>query len=967
MRIVLQQSVNPTAYQAYLHARDTNCEAVDEQKGCETDAGTSPSTTAAATSPSILTLSLHHCNLCGAKVAEHPLTSPLSVSASVSFATAGSTTATVTVEGAVHVPQPNELEAQSAVAAPSAPLTSHHFPNLRDTISEQLPSDSIAKRKLVLALAILVILAFGAGLVGAVFGSEYLFHNMRFIDFDPMPGSSLERTEQRIFWHTTKQVLVNPVFIVVESVNPMHSTLSDDLFYFGLALQNELANNPRYRFLVCDLQGYFMTNFRQEIYVAGRFNESSLIVLGYRSGSYDPFTETLEDFIMAQPIARNGHYQVRVTGMIQMLHATSTSVARDMAHIDEVSLPFAFVLLAICVRSIRVTFLTLFILPFAVILAMGVFAPMTKAMRVSSFAPEMMSATVIALSIDYSLFIFSRLREVRIEHPEFDRYHVIRRTMYHTAHNIIVSGVAIAASFATLATIKNDFVRSVSVGSSFGAMVAMVVSMTLTPALIYVLYTPIASSFGCSMAVRNSLRKALQNLLQWRRERRERKKSGISNSSMNTIADELPFPLKHKPSSFVAQNEQRNAALENSVWYRMSKFAYDHPMLILFVAACIGTPFFVLVSRMEYDSNAYAEVPVYSPYTVAFRGLFPTFGSKPLNPFTILIDTKVKDGAMSQRTFDTVTAILHFAAAHLALQYESDFLSPTIVGGRTITWNESRALLTDMTSPYYTQWSLSVNADNQMVVVSLYPPFDSYGAENTHFMTRLEHVVDAMSIRFPEIFIGFFGPNANGWSIMRSVTSQFHKQIYITLTTIFVMILLVFRSVFVAVRFMVCLTYTVGVSYGLAVAVFQYQWSHVMWTSLDGTSALMWLVPVLTFSLMCALSLDYDVFILSRVVEFCKMDCDKERAITYAVGKSGRIISFAACIMSIAFGSLMLANTVMLKQFGFCATATVLVDAFLVRPLLVPALVSICPDWLVWWPRKFSSATLLSTVNRESV
>jgi len=86
-------------------------------------------------------------------------------------------------------------------------------------------------------------------------------------------------------------------------------------------------------------------------------------------------------------------------------------------------------------------------------------------------------------------------------------------------------------------------------------------------------------------------------------------------------------------------------------------------------------------------------------------------------------------------------------------------------------------------------------------------------------------------------------------------------------------------------------------------------------------------------------------------VEFRVKGYTHEAAIGKAVWRTGRIISFAGVIMIFAFGSLMFANTTMLNEFGAISSVAILVDTFVIRPLLVPALMSVVPS-LVWWPRR---------------
>jgi len=105
----------------------------------------------------------------------------------------------------------------------------------------------------------------------------------------------------------------------------------------------------------------------------------------------------------------------------------------------------------------------------------------------------------------------------------------------------------------------------------------------------------------------------------------------------------------------------------------------------------------------------------------------------------------------------------------------------------------------------------------------------------------------------------------------------------------------------------------------------------------------------MSFSILVGLGLDYDIFLFSRVVEYRKAGFSDRASITKGVYKTGRIITAAGVIMSIAFGGLLFSKQMVLNQFGFMLCIAVLVDTFVVRTLMVPAIMGLV-GWVNWWP-----------------
>ena len=102
---------------------------------------------------------------------------------------------------------------------------------------------------------------------------------------------------------------------------------------------------------------------------------------------------------------------------------------------------------------------------------------------------------------------------------------------------------------------------------------------------------------------------------------------------------------------------------------------------------------------------------------------------------------------------------------------------------------------------------------------------------------------------------------------------------------------------------------------------------------------------------MAGLGLDYDIFLLSRVVEYVDNGHSTTDSIIHGLDKTGHIITAAGLIMAVAFGGLLFSNISILNECSFFLVVSVLLDTFLVRSILVPALMAIFGEWN-WWPMR---------------
>ena len=107
--------------------------------------------------------------------------------------------------------------------------------------------------------------------------------------------------------------------------------------------------------------------------------------------------------------------------------------------------------------------------------------------------------------------------------------------------------------------------------------------------------------------------------------------------------------------------------------------------------------------------------------------------------------------------------------------------------------------------------------------------------------------------------------------------------------------------------------------------------------ALAESSGIYWIIPIMAFSVLVGLALDYDIFLMTRVVEYRKLGWSDRAAICLAVEKTGNIITAAGLIMSISFAGLLIPQTVVLNQYGFILFIGVAIDTFIIRTLVVPA------------------------------
>jgi uncharacterized membrane protein YdfJ with MMPL/SSD domain len=184
--------------------------------------------------------------------------------------------------------------------------------------------------------------------------------------------------------------------------------------------------------------------------------------------------------------------------------------------------------------------------------------------------------------------------------------------------------------------------------------------------------------------------------------------------------------------------------------------------------------------------------------------------------------------------------------------------------------------------------------------------------------------------------------------VQRAIFGGLWKMLLFVLAACYVVLLLLLRSVVLPLKAVLMNLLSVGASYGVLVAVFQWGWLD--WTGYRSPGYVDTIVPALVLAVTFGLSMDYEVFLLTRIRERWLVHGDNERAVAEGLVGSARIITSAAAVMVAVFAAFAVAGAPSLKELGVGLAVAILLDASLVRLLIVPAAMRLLGEWNWWMP-----------------
>ena len=575
---------------------------------------------------------------------------------------------------------------------------------------------------------------------------------------------------------------------------------------------------------------------------------------------------------------------VWVTGGIALFADLSTYSERDLQRAELITIPLLAILLLLVFGSVVAAGLPVAMGALSVVTTLALVFVVAQATDMSIFVLNIASFLGLGMAVDYSLLMVSRFRE------ELQRADTVASAVVTT---IETSGKAIVFSAGTsvialsgLLFFDMMMMRSLGVGGITVILFSMLVALTLLPALFAV------------------LGHRVDRLSIWRRR-----------------------------------------TARGGFWFTLSQWVMRHPIAVIIPT----TAFLVLLGLPFLNVNLGSPWASILPEEAESRqgqGLVDErFGPGELSQVII-----VESSPTSTLTPGNIAANLEFVE-----RMEND---PRVVRVDSIFGAEPRMTWEQMqqvgagfkpapTAPAVSDEALT--AFNELVSDDLRTQMVRIVPRHSPAADETKALVSDIRANPPggDMTVLVTGVTADQLDNVDSMYSDFPRVIVYVVIVTYVALLLLFRSVILPLKAVVLNALSILASFGALVFVFQQgNFEGLLGFTADGTTEAT--VPILVFSVVFGLSMDYEVFLLSRVKEEYDRTGDNTRAVAVGMERSGRIITSAAAILIVVSAGFATGDILIIKALGLGTAIAVLVDSTIVRALLVPALMRVMSR-LNWW------------------
>ncbi|MGZ8481480.1 MAG: MMPL family transporter [Candidatus Limnocylindria bacterium] len=593
---------------------------------------------------------------------------------------------------------------------------------------------------------------------------------------------------------------------------------------------------------------------------------------------------------------------VIVTGIPLVQSEFNEVVEEDLVRAEIISLPIALLILLAVFGTLVGAALPIVIAGLALPTSLAVISLLANVTEMSIFVSNVTTMIGLALSIDYALFMVSRFRE-ELRHATVAE--AIERTMATVGKAVAISGIAVAIGLGSLIVFESPALRSMGIGGVVTVTSTLVIGLTVLPALL-----------------------------------------GMLGPRVNRLRVPLPRALRLQ-----TEGDGRAAETGHGLWARIARIVMRRPLLIatpvLALLVLAGLPF----AGIQLSTGGNLDDLPPTQAVEGFRILADEFPGGDADPVVVALqaDQRIaEDGALSP---EWITGLEGYTADLDALPGADEVVS-VLDPPPGMEPEVYRQLLTVPASQrppeaagleeYVERW-----VSDDVARVDIFGEWLPDSADGRALVDAVRAVPPPAGVS--EVLTG--GLPSRSRDFIASFVSSVPWAVAIVVAATGLVLFLTFGSVILPLKAVAMSLLSITASFGALVWIFQEgHFSDIL--AFDPSGTLVASTPILMFAVLFGLSMDYEVLLLSRIRERYVATGDNTRAVAEGIGITGGLITGAALVMVAVFGAFALSSVVLIKALGFSMALAVLIDATVVRGILVPAFMRVLGT-LNWWAPRF--------------
>ena len=564
----------------------------------------------------------------------------------------------------------------------------------------------------------------------------------------------------------------------------------------------------------------------------------------------------------------------------------------DLRRSELISLPLAAIALLIVFGSFVAAAVPLIVGGAAVVVALAAISVVAGLTPMSIFVLNLATLLGLGLGVDYSLLMTSRFREELAARPVGDPARVasaVEATVTTAGRAVFFSGLTVLLGLLGLVLFEFMILRSVGIAGAIVVFLAAISALTLLPALLAIVGPRIDA-----LAIRRT-----------------------------TPSDD-----------------------PNGPWARLARRVMAHPVAVLVptlaLLVVLGSPFL----HVRFNAPDSTILPASVPSRAAFDRLAAAFGEGEFAPLSLAIRTT------GPATSPSNVAALYDYSRRIAADPRVTRVGGLVDVDPRLRLAQYQLLYADPNGPRdrFVATALAATTKDDLTAFTVVTPYGPNRDEGRALVRDLRAGSGPLAVP-PGMTVLVGGGAADVTDVVARVAADFPRTALFIVVTTYLVLFLLLRSVVLPAKALVMNTLSIVASFGALVWIFQ----DGNLSRLLGFQPLGFVEttqPVILFCVLFGLSMDYEVFLLTRMKEVWDRTGDNQEAVARGLERSGRIVTSAALIVVVVAGSFAFADIVLIKALGIGMALAVALDATVVRALLVPATMRLLGRWNWWLPAR---------------
>ncbi|WP_186577997.1 MMPL family transporter [Aquibacillus kalidii] len=586
---------------------------------------------------------------------------------------------------------------------------------------------------------------------------------------------------------------------------------------------------------------------------------------------------------------KNSGLDIYLVGAASFWGEINVLSQEGLAKAELITLPLVLIILLLVFRSLVAAVTPLIVAVASVVTTLGIMTFIAQQIELSMFVTNAATMLGLGVGIDYSLFMVNRFREEIAKHG--DKKKALSTTMKTAGDAVFFSALTIIACMSVLFMVDLGVIQSIAIGAIAIVAITLLVSLTLLPAVLYILGT-------------------------------------------NINKGKIPFLSRKKEKS--------------SFWYNWSHKIMKRPVIFLILSLIILGMLAIPSKDLSTFTPDARILPEESDSRMGYEIIQDDFSEGYTSPIYVAVESsgdsfeQVKNVeyliTLSERLSELEHVDIINSLPAIFKNTDPNTIVQTLKGFEQVPED-----LQGLVNRY-------LDDEKQVAIIEVIPEHAAASDQTRSLVAEIKKEIKDINI--PENVSAYVGgETAEGIDSNQVIEDSFTKVLVVMLIIGYFILLLTFKSVWLPLKAILMNLISLGATYGILIFVFQYGYGSELlnFTPADYVQNF---VPILLLTLLFSLSTDYEVFLISRIKEDYEKGFDNEESVATGLQATAPMISGAAILMIAVFGAFTITSVLPIQQLGLGMAVAIAIDATIIRLIVVPVTMRLLGDLNWWFPGK---------------